>query len=166
MTAYPRVTDIPGEVDLAIVVVPAEAAAAVVDDCVTKGVHGIVVISAGFGETGAEGRAREATLVEKVRDAGVRMIGPNCMGIINTDPAVALNGTFSPVYPPEGRVAMSTQSGALGLAILHKRVPDKTRAQILGHQHGNSCVDSNDICVIPVLQRIKCVHESIAAPGT
>jgi acetyl coenzyme A synthetase (ADP forming)-like protein len=118
VSAYPRVTDIPGEVDLAIVVVPAEDAAAVVDDCVKKGVHGIVVISAGFGETGAEGRAREATLLEKVRDAGVRMIGPNCMGIINTDPAVALNGTFSPVYPPEGRVAMSTQSGALGLAIL------------------------------------------------
>lgn len=118
VTAYPRVTDIPGDVDLAIVVVPAEDAAAVVDDCIKKGVHGIVVISAGFAETGAEGRAREATLVEKVRDAGVRMIGPNCMGIINTDPAVALNGTFSPVYPPEGRVAMSTQSGALGLAIL------------------------------------------------
>jgi acetate---CoA ligase (ADP-forming) len=118
VSAYPRVTDIPGEVDLAIVVVPAEDAAAVVDDCVKKGVHGIVVISAGFGEIGAEGRAREATLLEKVREAGVRMIGPNCMGIINTDPAVALNGTFSPVYPPEGRVAMSTQSGALGLAIL------------------------------------------------
>ena len=118
VSAYPRVTDIPGEVDLAIVVVPAEDAAAVVDDCVKKGVHGIVVISAGFGETGSEGRAREATLLEKVRDAGVRMIGPNCMGIINTDPAVVLNGTFSPVYPPEGRVAMSTQSGALGLAIL------------------------------------------------
>jgi acetate---CoA ligase (ADP-forming) len=118
VTAYPRVTDIPGEVDLAIVVVPAEDAAAIVDDCIAKGVHGIVVISAGFAETGAEGRAREATLLEKVRDAGVRMIGPNCMGIINTDPAVALNGTFSPVYPPEGRVAMSTQSGALGLAIL------------------------------------------------
>jgi acetyl coenzyme A synthetase (ADP forming)-like protein len=118
VTAYPRVTDIPGEVDLAIVVVPAEDAAAVVDDCIKKGVHGIVVISAGFAETGAEGRAREAILLEKVRDAGVRMIGPNCMGIINTDPAVALNGTFSPVYPPEGRVAMSTQSGALGLAIL------------------------------------------------
>ena len=118
VSAYPRVTDIPGEVDLAIVVVPAEHAASVVDDCIKKGVHGIVVISAGFGEVGAEGRAREATLLEKVRDAGVRMIGPNCMGIINTDPNVALNGTFSPIYPPEGRIAMSTQSGALGLAIL------------------------------------------------
>ena len=118
VTAYPRVTDIPGDVDLAIVVVPAEDVAVVVDDCIKKGVHGIVIISAGFSEIGADGRAREAALLEKVRDAGIRMIGPNCMGIINTDPAVSLNGTFSPVYPPEGRVAMSTQSGALGLAIL------------------------------------------------
>jgi len=118
VAAYPSVTEVPGEVELAIVVVPAEDTRAVVDDCIKKGVHGIVIISAGFAETGAEGRAREAYLLERVRDAGVRMIGPNCMGIINTDPAVALNGTFSPVYPPEGRIAMSTQSGALGLAIL------------------------------------------------
>ena len=118
VAAYPSVAEIPGDVELAIVVVPAEDTPAVVDGCIKKGVHGIVIISAGFAETGAEGRAREAYLLERVRDAGVRMIGPNCMGIINTDPAVALNGTFSPVYPPEGRIAMSTQSGALGLAIL------------------------------------------------
>jgi len=118
VAAYPRVTEVPGEVELAIVVVPAEDTPAVVDDCIKKGVHGIVIISAGFAETGAEGRAREGYLLERVREAGVRMIGPNCMGIINTDPSIALNGTFSPVYPPEGRIAMSTQSGALGLAIL------------------------------------------------
>jgi acetyl coenzyme A synthetase (ADP forming)-like protein len=118
VAAYPSITEIPGDVELAILVVPAEDVPAVVDDCIKKGVHGIVVISSGFAETGAEGRSREAYLLERVRDAGVRLIGPNCMGIINTDPAVALNATFSPVYPPEGRIAMSTQSGALGLAIL------------------------------------------------
>ncbi|MFL6216483.1 MAG: GNAT family N-acetyltransferase [Blastocatellia bacterium] len=116
--AYARVTEIPDEVDLAIVVVPAARVEAAIDDCIAKGVRGLVVITAGFGETGVEGRALEAAILEKVRGAGVRMIGPNCMGIINTDPEVALNGTFSPVYPPAGRVAMSTQSGALGLAIL------------------------------------------------
>jgi len=116
--AYARINEIPDEVDLAIIVVPAARVEATVDDCIAKGVRGLVIISAGFSETGAEGRAREATILEKVRRAGVRMIGPNCMGIINTDPAVALNGTFSPVYPPGGCVAMSTQSGALGLAIL------------------------------------------------
>ncbi len=116
--AYASVADIPDEVDLAVIVVPAAEVESVIDDCITKGVRGIVVITAGFAETGAEGRAREAAILEKVRAAGARLIGPNCMGIINTDPTVALNATFSPVYPPEGRVAMSTQSGALGLAIL------------------------------------------------
>lgn len=116
--ARPRVSDIEGAVDLAIIAVPAAKVAAAVDDCIAKGVKALVVISAGFGETGAAGTALEAELVEKIRAAGIRMIGPNCMGIINTDPEVRLNGTFSPVYPPAGRVAFSTQSGALGLAIL------------------------------------------------
>jgi acetyl coenzyme A synthetase (ADP forming)-like protein len=118
LKAYPSVAAIPIAVDLAIVVVPAARVEAVVDDCIAKGVKAIVVISAGFGETGAEGRALEARLVQKIRGAGIRMIGPNCMGIINTHPAFRLNATFSPVYPPAGRVAFSTQSGALGLAIL------------------------------------------------
>ena len=117
-TAFPRLTDVPGPVDLAVVVVPAAHVSGVVDDCVAKGVKAIVVISAVFAETGAAGRALEAELGEKVRAAGVRMVGPNCMGLLNADPAVRLNATFSPVYPPAGRVAMSTQSGALGLAIL------------------------------------------------
>jgi acetate---CoA ligase (ADP-forming) len=118
LRAYPRVADIPGAVDLAIVVVPAAHVLAAVDDCISKQVRAICVISAGFSECGADGRAREADLVAKIRAAGCRLIGPNCMGLLNTDPAVRLNATFSPVYPPAGRVAMSTQSGALGLAIL------------------------------------------------
>jgi acetyl coenzyme A synthetase (ADP forming)-like protein len=118
LTAYRRVEDIPGPVELAIVVVPADEVLATVDDCIRKNVRAICVISAGFSECGADGRAREALLVERVRRAGCRLIGPNCMGLLNTDPAVKLNATFSPVYPPAGTVAMSTQSGALGLAIL------------------------------------------------
>lgn len=118
LQAYARVTDIPDPVDLAVIVVPARHVAAVVDDCIEKQVKALVVISAGFAETGTEGRALEAQLVERIRRAGIRMIGPNCMGIINTNPAFSLNATFSPVYPPVGRVAFSTQSGALGLAIL------------------------------------------------
>lgn len=116
--AYARVTDIPGPVDLAVVVVPAAYVLPVVEECIAKGVKALVVISAGFGEVGADGRALEAALLETVREAGVRMVGPNCMGLLNTDPDVRLNATFSPVYPPAGGVAMSTQSGALGLAIL------------------------------------------------
>ncbi len=118
LKAYPTVSSIPDAVDLAVIVVPAAHVADVIDDCIAKGVKALVVITAGFGETGGEGRVLEAHLVEKIRAAGIRMIGPNCMGIINTDPGVELNATFSPVYPPAGRVAFSTQSGALGLAIL------------------------------------------------
>jgi acetyl coenzyme A synthetase (ADP forming)-like protein len=115
---YPRVTDVPGDVNLAVICVPCARVMAVVDDCITKGVKALVIISAGFGETGAEGRALEHEILDRIRTAGIRMIGPNCMGIINTDPAIRLNATFSPVTPIEGRVAFSTQSGALGLAIL------------------------------------------------
>lgn len=116
--AHRSVAAIPDEVDLAIVAVPAADVPGVVDDCIAKGVRGICVISAGFGETGAEGAEREAVLLAKVRNAGCRLIGPNCMGLLNTDDRIRLNATFSPVYPPAGAVAMSTQSGALGLAIL------------------------------------------------
>jgi acyl-CoA synthetase (NDP forming) len=101
-----------------MIAVPAAQVLGAVDDCLTKGVRAICVISAGFGEAGQEGRDLEAQLLEKIRAAGCRLIGPNCMGLLNTDPAFALNATFAPVYPPVGTVAMSTQSGALGLAIL------------------------------------------------
>jgi acyl-CoA synthetase (NDP forming) len=112
------VTAIPGEVDLAIICVPCAHVTTVVDECIAKNVKALVIISAGFGETGAAGRRLEQKILGKVRTAGIRMIGPNCMGIINTHPAIHLNATFSPVAPTEGRVAFSTQSGALGLAIL------------------------------------------------
>ena len=88
LRAWPRVSDIPQAVDLAVVAVPAAHVLAAVDDCLAKGVRGICVISAGFGESGPEGREREAALLAKIRSAGCRLIGPNCMGLLNTDPAV------------------------------------------------------------------------------
>lgn len=118
VAAYPTVTDIPDEVDLAFVVVPAGAVLEVVRQCGKAGVRGVVVISAGFSEVGDEGAALERELLSVVRQSGMRMVGPNCMGILNTAPAVNLNGTFGPVYPPRGNIAMSSQSGALGIAIL------------------------------------------------
>ena len=118
LDAYSRVSLVPGPVDLAVIVVPAAQVLAVVDDCIAKGVKALVVISAGFGECGDAGKALEAELVAKVRSAGVRMIGPNCMGIINTNPAVALNATFAPTHPIRGHLGFLTQSGALGIAIL------------------------------------------------
>jgi acetate---CoA ligase (ADP-forming) len=116
--AYATVQEIPDPVDLAVIVVPARQVLGVVDDCVAKGVRGLVVISAGFAETGEEGRARQDELVARVRGAGMRMVGPNCLGVLNADPEIALDATFAPTWPPHGNVAFSSQSGALGLAIL------------------------------------------------
>jgi acetyl coenzyme A synthetase (ADP forming)-like protein len=116
--AYPTIGDVPDEVDLAYIVVPQPFVVDVARQCAAAGVRGIVVISAGFSETGEEGAKLEAELLDVVRDSGMRMVGPNCMGLLNTVSSVRLNGTFAPVYPPAGNVAMSSQSGALGIAIL------------------------------------------------
>lgn len=116
--SYPSLSEIAGAIDLAIVVVPAAEVERVIDDCVKKSVRGVVVITAGFAETGEVGREAERRLLDKVRAAGIRMVGPNCMGVINTDPTIRMHGTFSATWPPAGNVAMSSQSGALGVAIL------------------------------------------------
>ncbi|WP_182541461.1 bifunctional GNAT family N-acetyltransferase/acetate--CoA ligase family protein [Nocardioides ginsengisegetis] len=120
MPAYKSVAEIPDEVDVAIVAVPAEAVQDVVLDCAAKGVHGLVVISSGFAETGEEGRQRQRRLVGLSRSYGLRLIGPNCLGIINTDPQVGLNASLSSLMPPRGRAGFFCQSGALGSAILEK----------------------------------------------
>ena len=114
------VRDVPGDIDLAVIAVPAPAVPGVIDDCIARRVGAIVVISAGFAETGADGRGCEQALRDRVRAAGIRMVGPNCMGVVNTDPAFHLNASFSPVFPPAGHIAFSSQSGALGLAILEQ----------------------------------------------
>ena len=116
LAAYPSVAALPQAVDLAIVAVPRDAVMSVVDACAERGVRALVVITAGFAEVDANGRALQKQLVEKVRGHGMRMIGPNCMGLIDT--GSYLNASFSTVYPPAGRIAMSSQSGALGLTIL------------------------------------------------
>ena len=116
--SYPMIEAVPGPVDLAVIVVPAERVIEVANGCARKGVKALVVISAGFSETGNEGKARQAELVSACRGAGMRLIGPNCMGIANTNPSVLLDATFAPGIPPAGRVGFSSQSGALGLAIM------------------------------------------------
>lgn len=116
--AYPSIETLPGPVDLAVIVVPAAKVVEVASECARKGVKAVVVISAGFSETGEEGKRRQAELLNVCRSAGMRLIGPNCMGIVNTEPAVLLDATFAPGVPPRGRVGFSSQSGALGLAIM------------------------------------------------
>jgi len=116
--AFKSVLDIEAPVDLAFIVVPAEHVLDAARECSEKGVRAVCVISSGFSETGEAGSQAEAELLEIVRSGGMRMVGPNCMGLVNTDTAISLNGQFGPIFPPKGNVAMSSQSGALGLAIL------------------------------------------------
>jgi acetyl coenzyme A synthetase (ADP forming)-like protein len=118
VVAYPSIGDVPGEVDVAFLVVPADLVAGVARECGEKGVRGLVVISAGFGETGGEGPARQEELVAISRAYGMRIVGPNCMGVVNTSDEIRLNGTFTTAYPPTGRVGFLSQSGALGLAVM------------------------------------------------
>jgi len=116
--AYPSILEVPDPVDLAVIVVPRDQVLAAVQQCAQKGVKGLIVITAGFKETGAEGAAREKALLKIVKTHGMRMVGPNCMGVMCTDPEIRLDATFAGAYPPAGKVAFASQSGALGVTIL------------------------------------------------
>jgi acyl-CoA synthetase (NDP forming)/GNAT superfamily N-acetyltransferase len=125
--AFPSVTAIPGEVDLAIVAVPADSVADVVGQCAERGVRGVVVVSGGFGERGSpdersSGHERQAALVELARTHGMRVVGPNCLGIVNTDPNVRLNASLAPELPVRGRAGFFSQSGTLGIVVLAEAV--------------------------------------------
>jgi acetyl coenzyme A synthetase (ADP forming)-like protein len=115
---YGRVTDIPDPVDLAVICVPKRFVLEVVEQCGRKGVKALVVITAGFKEIEGEGIELEAKLLEAVRRHGMVLVGPNCMGVINTDPGVRLNATFAPEGPDAGAIGFMSQSGALGVAII------------------------------------------------
>jgi acyl-CoA synthetase (NDP forming)/RimJ/RimL family protein N-acetyltransferase len=121
--AYRSVLDVPGELDLVVIAVPAAAVPEVVQQCAARGVRGLVVLSGGFGERGpdeqrAVGRAALRELVSAARANGMRVVGPNCLGVINTDPAVGLNASLAPLTPLRGRAGFFAQSGALGVAVL------------------------------------------------
>ncbi|UVF80870.1 bifunctional acetate--CoA ligase family protein/GNAT family N-acetyltransferase [Gordonia mangrovi] len=116
--AYPTVRDVPDPVDLAVVAVPAAVVDDVLDDCLVKGVRTLVVVSSGFGESGAAGLESERRLVEQAREHGMRLVGPNALGVANNSASIALNATLAPRIPAAGRVGFFCQSGALGIAIL------------------------------------------------
>ncbi|MEY4704681.1 MAG: hypothetical protein RL042_877 [Nitrospirota bacterium] len=118
LPAFPSLRSIPGPVDLAIIAVPPNAVLDVIDDCAAKQVTAAILITAGFAETGAWGISLEQELRKKVRQHGIRLIGPNCFGLMNLDPTVRLNATYTPIVPPFGRVAIASESGGLGLAVV------------------------------------------------
>jgi acetate---CoA ligase (ADP-forming) len=116
--AYRYVLDIPDEVDQAVIVFPADVVDRALEQCGKKGIKSVIVISAGFREIGEKGIAREQRLKDICNEYGMAMIGPNCLGVINTDPAVRLNASFARKMPEIGRIAFLSQSGALCTAVL------------------------------------------------
>ncbi|WP_377269020.1 GNAT family N-acetyltransferase [Peterkaempfera sp. SMS 1(5)a] len=124
LPVHRSVRDIPGPVDLAVLAVPATAVPATVADCGAHGVQGLVVVTAGYAETGPEGREEQRELVRQARAAGMRVIGPNAFGLINTAPETPLNASLSPLLPGAGGFGLFSQSGAIGAALLesaHRR---------------------------------------------
>ena len=116
--AYPSLKAIPGPVDLAVIIVPSSAALATIDEAIAIGVKGLVIISAGFKEMGKAGAELEIKVRDKVQAAGIPLIGPNCLGVINTDPAVSMNAAFGRKMPDAGNLAFLSQSGALCTSVL------------------------------------------------
>lgn len=143
--AYSTILDVPDAVDLAIVIVPKGNVREVVAQCGEKGVRGLVVISAGFSEVGPEGKKREREVLEIVREYGMRMIGPNCFGIVNTDPAISLNGTFGKTFPSQGKLGFITQSGAMGEAIMNQAAELGIGFSIVASIGNKADISSNDI---------------------
>lgn len=166
--SYRTIGEVPEACDMAVVVVPKEQVLDIAEACGAAKVRGLVVISAGFREVGGAGVDREARLMEIVRRHGMRMIGPNCMGVVNTDPAISMNATFATTMPPFGPAAFVSQSGALGLSVL-----DYAREYGIGISQfvsvGNKPdVSGNDLLLLwehdPAVQLILMYVESFGNP--
>lgn len=145
MKSYSTILDVPDAVDLAIIIVPKEFVKETVQQCGEKGVKGLVVISAGFSEVGAEGKKREREVLEVVNEFGMRMIGPNCFGVVNTDPKINLNATFGKTFPKMGRVGFITQSGAMGEAIMNQAKELGIGFSVVASIGNKADISSNDI---------------------
>ncbi len=118
LPCFQSIDQIPSEVDLAIVAVPAHAVPEVVHQCGRRGVGGLVIVSSHFAEDGADGAALEREVARLAHSYGMRVVGPNCFGVLNTDPAISMNATFAKDTPTAGNLGFASQSGGLGIAIL------------------------------------------------
>ncbi|MDI3256812.1 MAG: GNAT family N-acetyltransferase [Kyrpidia sp.] len=116
--AFPSLRDLPEPVDLAVVAVPAGEISSVIDDCVDTGVRSVIIITSGISDEAEQGIPTRAELASRLRRAGARLLGPNSLGLVNTDPQVRLNASFAPRFPVRGSLAIASHSGALGITIL------------------------------------------------
>lgn len=119
LKAYPSVLDVPGPIDMAVIVINSKFVLSTIDQCHQKGIKGVVIISAGFKETGPAGKQLEEALVAKLHEYGMTCVGPNCLGVVNTDPKVRLDACFAETLPVRGDIGFVSQSGALGGGILN-----------------------------------------------
>lgn len=117
--AYPTVGDIPGDVDFAVIIIPQKFVLEAIEQCNAKGIKGVCIISAGFKEAGKEGAEAEKQLVQKLQEYGMRCVGPNCLGVLNTHPSIQMDATFAEALPERGNIGFVSQSGALGGGILN-----------------------------------------------
>ncbi|MGL6225845.1 MAG: acetate--CoA ligase family protein [Thermoguttaceae bacterium] len=147
LTVYKSVSDIPEPVELAILIVPAKAVPGIVEECKTKGVKGMIIISAGFKETGATGLKAEQELTAQVRAAGIALVGPNCLGIISANPNVRMNATFASKICAYGNLGFMSQSGALCTSVL-----DYAEARKMGFSKFVSFGNKADVKEIDLLQ--------------
>ena len=138
--SYNNILEVPDHVDLAVLMVPRDAVFGVVDRCGEKGVKGLIIITAGFKETGKDGSDLETRLVDKIRRYGMRMVGPNCFGVMNLSPDVCMNATFSAYTPTPGKVAFMSQSGGLGEILI-----DRAERESLGMAQFASIGNKADI---------------------
>jgi acyl-CoA synthetase (NDP forming)/GNAT superfamily N-acetyltransferase len=145
--AFTSVRDIPGEIDVAVITTPAPAAVEAAAECAAKGVHALVVISPGFAEAGAEGVEHQRNLLAICRRSGMRLVGPNCSGVLNTSAAVRLNASVIASLPPAGKIGFLSQSGSLGTAII-----ELARAQGTGFSSFVSAGNNADISGTDLLQ--------------
>jgi len=145
LPCYPSVLAVPGPIDLAVIVIPAKFVAGVLEECGQKGVKGVITITAGFRETGSEGMRMEKELIAILNRYGMRMIGPNCLGLIDT--IIPINASFAAGMPPQGNIAFMSQSGALCTAIL-----DWSLAEGIGFSRFVSLGNKADTCEIDFLQ--------------
>lgn len=168
LSCYPTLKEIPGDVDLVVVAVPSEGALDVAEQAGRKGASGLVVLSAGFAESGVAGRERERALREKSIEYGMRLVGPNCLGILNNAAGACLNATFAPAIPAPGNVAIAAESGAVGLALLNHTTSVRLGAAAFVSLGNRVDISSNDLLELweddPQVQVIALYLESLGNP--
>ncbi|MDA8342657.1 MAG: GNAT family N-acetyltransferase [Actinomycetota bacterium] len=156
--AFPDLTSLPEPIDLAVFAVPVGALEAVVAEAASLGVHAAVVITSGLAETGGRGRDAEAELLDVARRAGMRVVGPNCLGVVNTDPTVRMNATFGGAAAPPGGLAVISQSGAVGVVLVEQATRSGLGLSLFVSMGNKLDVSSNDLlCFIERDERTQVV---------